>query len=324
MTSSTVARLRPPRAVAIAGLAALISGGWTASPAQAQAGEPAAKLVERFVEAFNRHDVEALVALAHEEIEWLSVAGAEISIETRGKAALAESLAGYFRSCPTCRSAIEVGPASGSFLSALERATWEAGGETRSQTSLSVYEIEDGLVRRVWYYPSTPEPPSAPAAQPSPHAKHSGREIKALSAEEVDQLLTGQGMGLALPAELNGYPGPKHVLELDAELGLSEDQRRAVRRVHDAMLEQAQKLGRQIVEAERRLDALFAGAEATPEALRAALDHLATLQAALRHTHLHAHLETKALLTEAQVARYTHLRGYAAEATHHGHQHGHQ
>jgi Spy/CpxP family protein refolding chaperone len=130
-------------------------------------------------------------------------------------------------------------------------------------------------------------------------------------------------MGLALPAELNGYPGPKHVLELAAELDVSEDRRQAVQRVHDAMLEQAKELGRQIVEAERRLDALFAGAEATPEAVRAALDHLATLQAALRHTHLHAHLETKALLTEAQVARYTHLRGYAAEATHHGHHHGH-
>jgi Spy/CpxP family protein refolding chaperone len=162
------------------------------------------------------------------------------------------------------------------------------------------------------------------AAQPSPHAKHSGREIKALSAEEIDRFLSGQGMGLALPAELNGYPGPKHVLELAAELDVSEDQRQAVQRVHDAMLEQAKELGRQIVEAERRLDALFAGAEATPEALRAALDHLATLQAALRYTHLRAHLETKALLTEAQVSRYTHLRGYVAEGKHHGSHHGHQ
>jgi Spy/CpxP family protein refolding chaperone len=166
---------------------------------------------------------------------------------------------------------------------------------------------------------------AAPAAgQPSPYAEHTEREIKALSAEEIDPYLTGQGMGLALPAELNGYPGPKHVLELAAELDLSEEQRQAVQRVHDAMLEQAKELGRQIVEAERRLDALFAEAEATPGTLRAALDHLATLQAALRYTHLEAHLETKALLTEAQVARYPHLRGYAAEGKHPGHHHGHQ
>ena len=168
-------------------------------------------------------------------------------------------------------------------------------------------------------------PPSALAgAQPSPYTEHSGREIKALSPEEVDQLLTGQGMGLALAGELNGYPGPKHVLELAAELALTEDQRQAAQRVHDAMLEQAQELGRQIVEGERRLDALFAQGEATAETLRPALDHLATLQAALRYTHLEAHLETKALLTEAQVARYTHLRGYAAEGKHSGHHHGPQ
>jgi Spy/CpxP family protein refolding chaperone len=161
-------------------------------------------------------------------------------------------------------------------------------------------------------------------AQPSPYTEHSGREIKALSPEEVDQLLTGQGMGLALAGELNGYPGPKHVLELAAELALSEEQRQAVQRVHDAMLEQAQELGRQIVEAERRLDSLFAQGEATAESLRPALDHLGALQAALRHAHLNAHLETKALLTEAQVARYTHLRGYAAEGKHPGHHHGPQ
>ena len=162
-------------------------------------------------------------------------------------------------------------------------------------------------------------------AQPAaPYAEHTGREIKALSPEQVDQLLTGQGMGLALAGELNGYPGPKHVLELAAELDVSEDQRQAVQRVHDAMLEQAKELGRQIVEAERRLDARFAEGEATAEILRPALDHLGALQAALRHAHLNAHLETKTLLTEAQVARYTHLRGYAAEGEHPGHHHGHR
>lgn len=102
------------------------------------------------------------------------------------------------------------------------------------------------------------------------YTEHTGREIKALSPEEVDQLLTGQGVGLALAGELNGYPGPKHVLELAAELDLSEDQRAAVSGVYDPMIREAIDLGGKIVEAERRLDALFAGAEATPEALRAA------------------------------------------------------
>lgn len=34
------------------------------------------------------------------------------------------------------------------------------------------------------------------------------RAIKALSDQQKADLRAGRGMGLALPAELNGYPGP--------------------------------------------------------------------------------------------------------------------
>lgn len=161
---------------------------------------------------------------------------------------------------------------------------------------------------------------AAAGAQLSPYAGgHEDREIKALSPEETEELLSGHGMGLALPAELNGYPGPKHVIELADELELSEEQRDAVSQVFDGMLRKAIDLGFEVVAAERRLDALFAQAEATPEALRAALEELEALRAELRYTHLAAHLETKALLTEDQVHRYIELRGYGAEGHHAGH-----
>lgn len=162
---------------------------------------------------------------------------------------------------------------------------------------------------------------TAPAgAQQSPYVEHREREIKALSAEEVDGLLAGQGMGLALAAELNGYPGPKHVLELAEELELTADQREAVERVHAEMAQEAVELGEQVVAAERRLDALFAGGEASADALESILGELGRLQASLRYAHLNAHLETKPLLTEAQVRHYTQLRGYAANGMDH-HQH---
>lgn len=156
---------------------------------------------------------------------------------------------------------------------------------------------------------------AAAAAEPqhSPYAGgHEDREIKALSSEETEQLVSGQGMGLGLPAELNGYPGPKHVLELADELELSGEQRDAVSEVFDGMLRKAIDLGFEVVAAERRLDALFAQGRATPEALRAALEELEDLRADLRYTHLAAHLETKALLTEHQLHRYNQLRGYGA------------
>ena len=58
--------------------------------------------------------------------------------------------------------------------------------------------------------------------QPAPYAGQQARSIKSLSAEDVAALLKGEGMGMAKAAELNGYPGPVHVLTLADELRLTE------------------------------------------------------------------------------------------------------
>jgi hypothetical protein len=52
----------------------------------------------------------------------------------------------------------------------------------------------------------------------SPYSGMQTRSIKALSEQQVADLTAGRGMGLALAAELNGYPGPFHVLELADKL----------------------------------------------------------------------------------------------------------
>ncbi len=117
-------------------------------------GPAPAQTVEAFVAAFNRRDMDAILELAHADIEWLSLNAAEISIESRGAAALESSLSSYFESCPSCRSTVAVAAVNGTFVSAVETAYWEASGVLRSQASLSVYEIIDGLVVRVWYFPA--------------------------------------------------------------------------------------------------------------------------------------------------------------------------
>ena len=63
----------------------------------------------------------------------------------------------------------------------------------------------------------------------SPYAGQEQRSIKALSEDEIRDLREGRGMGLAKAAELNSYPGPLHVLQLAAELGLSDAQRKATK-----------------------------------------------------------------------------------------------
>src|SRR3990172_8479974 len=68
----------------------------------------------------------------------------------------------------------------------------------------------------------------------SPYAGLEGREIKALSPEQIQELRNGDGMGLALAAELNHYPGPRHVLELAHELALSPKQQDQVQAIEQA------------------------------------------------------------------------------------------
>jgi hypothetical protein len=117
------------------------------------------------------------------------------------------------------------------------------------------------------------------------------REIKALSPEEVADLLAGKGMGFAKAAELNGYPGPAHVLELAAPLRLSPEQRARTEALFERMNLQARHLGAQLVQAERELDASFREHRVTAELLAQQLEQVSALQAKVRNAHLHAHLE---------------------------------
>lgn len=155
------------------------------------------------------------------------------------------------------------------------------------------------------------------AAQHSPYAGLERREIKALSQEEIDGYLQGRGMSMALPAELNGYPGPKHVLELASELGLTEDQAAAIQTSFDEMQRDAVVIGKEIVGLERELDLMFGSGAASESDLESILGRLGELQGRLRFTHLRAHLGTKAVLTPQQVAKYDELRGYGSGHAHH-------
>jgi Spy/CpxP family protein refolding chaperone len=144
----------------------------------------------------------------------------------------------------------------------------------------------------------------------SPYTGQEQRAIKALSEEEIGDLLEARGMGLAKAAELNSYPGPLHVLQLATELGLSDAQRKATDSLYASMRQRALSIGRQIVEAERTLDRAFVNGAIEPATLRSQVGAIATLQGELRAVHLEAHLAQHALLTPEQVAQYDVLRGY--------------
>lgn len=150
----------------------------------------------------------------------------------------------------------------------------------------------------------------AAAPVPSPYTGQETRAIKAMSEDEVEGLLAGKGMGFAKAAELNGYPGPAHVLELAEQLRLSDPQRKATLAIFTEMQRRAVTAGAELVGQERQLDRRFADRSINKETLAASLARIGELQADVRRAHLDAHLAQAEVLTEEQRAMYARLRGY--------------
>ncbi len=149
----------------------------------------------------------------------------------------------------------------------------------------------------------------------SPQAGHEMSEIPSLTPAELEQLRNGEGMGLARPAELNHFPGPKHVLELAAELGLTPEQHTGAEEIFAEMQQRARDLGEQIIEAERHLNIRFANGHVDEAGLRQDTASIAALYGQLRFAHLRAHLAVGSLLEASQVEVYDRLRGYAGEGS---------
>jgi Spy/CpxP family protein refolding chaperone len=153
-------------------------------------------------------------------------------------------------------------------------------------------------------------PTGVAVAPASPYAGEQSREIKSLSASDVSALQNGAGMAYAKAAELNGYPGPMHVLELARPLQLSAEQRQASEQLLAQHKVKARELGTQLVSAERSLDSAFASKQIDAQRLTDLTQKIGVLQAALRAEHLRTHLAQTALLNPLQIASYQSLRGY--------------
>lgn len=131
--------------------------------------------------------------------------------------------------------------------------------------------------------------------------------------EERAAIERGEGFGMAGPADRNGYPGPKHALELRMELKLSPEQVAALEKLQAGMTGKAVARGKEIFSAEARLEEMFH--DGRPEAeLREQSFRIDSLHAELRWVHLSAHLAARALLTPEQLSAYQRLR--SAEPVH--------
>jgi hypothetical protein len=155
-----------------------------------------------------------------------------------------------------------------------------------------------------------------------PYAGLQARSIKALSDRQVADLRAGRGMELALAAELNGYPGPAHVIELAAQLSLTPIQFDRVKRLQDEMKAGAVELGERLIAQEAALDRQFAERSITQARLPDATGEIARTLGELRAAHLKYHLTTIEVLSPDQVRRYSQLRGYSNASEKPSHPHG--
>jgi len=147
----------------------------------------------------------------------------------------------------------------------------------------------------------------------SKYAGEEKREIKSLSATDIEELQNGKGWGLAKAAELNGVPGPVHLLEMKEEIDLSAEQIRAIEDIYMKMKQEAVPLGRELIELERELNNHFANRTITNELLRQILQKIAQVHGQLRYVHLSTHLKTPDILKSEQITLYNKLRGYSSE-----------
>lgn len=144
----------------------------------------------------------------------------------------------------------------------------------------------------------------------SPWAGEQTREIKSLSARELDGLKHGHGVGMATMAELNSYPGPRHALDLAEPLNLTTEQRIKIERLYEDVMEQSIPLSRQLIEVEREMNEKFADRTISSENLSELVQKSGEIHWQLRNAHLQAHLKTVDILNQEQISRYNQLRGY--------------
>lgn len=147
----------------------------------------------------------------------------------------------------------------------------------------------------------------------SPYAGEQNREIKSLSTSDLEEISRGAGWGLAKAAELNGVPGPVHLLELKTEIALSEKQIVEIQRLFDDMKKKAIAEGQILIESERALETAFREGNLSEAKLKTLLDDIERSRARLRFVHLSTHLKTPKILSEAQIAHYNALRGYESD-----------
>jgi hypothetical protein len=152
---------RAPVVVVLLAALALLVAGCAARSERAMPAEGArATAIRQFTEAYNRHDIDAMLAMIDPDFVWFTVDGDKVGEDMRGPEALRAWLVGYFEKFPEARSTMMSISAGADFASTYECAHYNnLAGQPKTQCAVSVYGFAGPLIRRVWYFPSEASPP---------------------------------------------------------------------------------------------------------------------------------------------------------------------
>src|SRR5262245_47308027 len=95
-----------------------------------------------------------------------------------------------------------------------------------------------------------------------------------------------------------------HVLQFKHKLQVTPEQEQALEQITASMREHAQRLGRDVIQAERELDMAFRGGTASEAGIQALTGRIGGVNAELRAVHRVAHLKTRHLLSDDQRSAY--------------------
>lgn len=112
------------------------------------------RIVTSYIGAFNAHNVDTMLEMVTDGVQWLTIDGEKITVEAYSKDELRGSLIKYFEACGSCRSRLTHVFSTDSRVSVLEVASFETSKGAQEQQSVSLYEFSRGQIKRVYYFPA--------------------------------------------------------------------------------------------------------------------------------------------------------------------------
>lgn len=112
--------------------------------------------VASFMQAYNTHDIDAMLTRMTDDVKWLGVADNQLVVETSNKEALRAAMKAHFAAKPDARSKIKGSLALGDTVAVVEQAFHLKNGQNLSQCAMSLYQLQDGLIASITYYPAAP------------------------------------------------------------------------------------------------------------------------------------------------------------------------